>query len=128
MEEGHDSKAEQGEFYLTINTPLGMHYQVHHSDLLDKLLVEFEDLFIKPTTLPLTRMFDHAINLKPNAKPINIRSYRYPPIQKTEIEKMVREMLQQSIIRSSQSPFTSPVLLVKKKRWIMEFLCGLSPT
>ena len=56
-----------------------------------------------------------TLNQKPSMELINIRSYRYSPIQKSEIEKMVKDMLQQFIIRPSQSPFGSPVLLVKKK-------------
>lgn len=78
--------------------------------------------------LPLTREFDHAINLKPNSEPINIRSYHYPPVQKSMIEKMVREMVQQPFIKPNHSSFASHVLLVKKKRWVMAVLCGLSPT
>ena len=66
---------------------------VHHLDLLNTMLVEYEDLFVEPTSLPPTRIYDHTINLKPNMEPINIRSYRCPPIQKNEIEKMVRDML-----------------------------------
>ena len=79
------------------------------------LLHEFHDLFQEPTTLPPQRPLDHAIHLKPNTEPVNIRSYRYNPAQKTEIEKQVKDMLTNSIIQPSQSPFASPIFLVKKK-------------
>ena len=51
----------------------------------------------------------------PQVKPVNIRSYRYPPKLKIEIERLVKDMLSQSIIRPSRNPFASHVLLVKKK-------------
>lgn len=40
--------------------------------------------------------------------------YRYPFYQKAEIERMVQELLKSRLIRSSTSPFSSHVLLVKK--------------
>ncbi|KAH9782770.1 hypothetical protein KPL71_009054 [Citrus sinensis] len=80
------------------------------------LLQKFKALFTSPTGLPPQWLFDHKIHLIPNSKPVNVRPYRYPYyFQKTEMEKLVREMLTQGIIKPSQSPFSSPVMLVKKK-------------
>ena len=58
---------------------------------------------------------DHHITLKERTEPINVRPYRYAYFQKDEIEKQVHDMLKLGLIRPSTSPFSSPVLLVKKK-------------
>ncbi|KAL4271478.1 hypothetical protein GQ457_13G013980 [Hibiscus cannabinus] len=79
------------------------------------LLVEYEYVFVAPRGLPPVRDNDHAIHLQPLAKPVNVRPYRYPYIQKEEIERQVQHMLDHQLIRKSTSPFSSPVLLVKKK-------------
>ena len=79
------------------------------------LLKEFTVVFQEPSSLPPFRDTDHRIHLKSDASPVNVRPYRYPHFQKSEMEKLVQEMLQQGIIRTSHSPYSSPVLLVKKK-------------
>lgn len=81
---------------------------------LDSLLKQFADTFDEPIGLPPTRTHDHAIILKEGTAPISVRPYRYPFFQKEEIEKIVRELLKIEVIRLSQSPFSSPVLLVRK--------------
>lgn len=72
-------------------------------------------MFAEPTGLLQHKPWDHTIPLLPGAKPVNIRPYRYTPEQKAEIEAQVREMLKAGLIVPSVSPFSSPVLLVKKK-------------
>lgn len=79
------------------------------------LLQQYRHLFATPTSLPPPRTITHQIHLLPNTEPINIRPYRYPHFQKSEIEKQVHDMLSTGLIQLSHSPFSSPVLLVKKK-------------
>ena len=65
--------------------------------------------------LPPTRQYDHSIPLVQGAQPFSMRPYRFAPELKTEIEKQVQEMLDNGVIQHSNSPFSSPVLLVRKK-------------
>ncbi|KAL4354151.1 hypothetical protein GQ457_06G015870 [Hibiscus cannabinus] len=89
------------------------------------LLLEFASIFAEPHDLPPIRENDHAIHLDPLAKPVNVRPYRYPYFEKTEVERQVQIMLDNHLTRRSTSSFSSPVLLVKKKGWDIAFLCGL---
>ncbi|KAL5698643.1 hypothetical protein ACHQM5_029654 [Ranunculus cassubicifolius] len=74
-----------------------------------------KELFSEQQSLPPARPQDHVIKLKEGSEAISIRPYRYPHIQKTEIEKQITDMLATGIIQPSQSPFTSPVILIRKK-------------
>lgn len=71
--------------------------------------------------MPHFRSHNHSILLASAAKPINVRPYRYPHFQKAEIEKLLSEMLQSSIIQPSTNPYSSLVLLVKKKDGLWRF-------
>ncbi|CAM8999668.1 unnamed protein product [Rhodiola kirilowii] len=82
---------------------------------LTALLSTFKEVFLPPCGLPPVRATDHSIPLIAGTNPVNVRPYRYPHFQKTEIETMIQTMLKDGIIRPSRSPFSSPVLLVKKK-------------
>ena len=72
-------------------------------------------MFETPKGLPPIRDHDHAIHLIPGSVPPNTRPYRYPYVQKSEIERMIAEMLEAGIIQPSQSSFSAPVVLVHKK-------------
>ena len=82
---------------------------------LQKVLNNHSKVFETPKVLPPIRDHDDAIRLIPRSVPPNIKPYRYPYAQKSEIEHMVAEMLEAGIIQPSQSSFSGPVVLVHKK-------------
>ena len=83
--------------------------------VLKDLFTSYADIFQSQLQLPPHRVQDHAITLKEGTNPINVRPYRYPHSQKNEIERLVQDMLKVGIIQPSVSPFSSPLILVKKK-------------
>ncbi|XP_027062727.1 uncharacterized protein [Coffea arabica] len=87
----------------------------------ETLLQDYKDVFQTPSSLPPSRSVDHEIPLKQEAQPFKLKPYRYPHCHKEEIEKQVAEMLQKGIVKHSNSPFASPVLLVKKKEGTWRF-------
>lgn len=92
-----------------------LEHQEQIPNVVQTVLTEFSSVFDEPKGLPPIRQFDHTIPLLPGAGPVNVRPYRYTPVQKNEIESQVQEMLSKGIIQPCSSPFSSPVLLVKKK-------------
>ncbi|XP_074297855.1 uncharacterized protein LOC141628647 [Silene latifolia] len=111
---------DKGQFFAIqvqpTSSPLLAHDQVSTvPPEIQKVLHEFGDLFIEPKELPPHRNYDHRVHLNPGIPPINVRPYRYPMIQKNAIEQITREMMEAGVVRPSQSPFSSPVVMVKKK-------------
>lgn len=86
------------------------------------ILKKFEDVFTWPEKLPPRRDIEHHIHLK-NTDSVNVRPYHYAFQQKAKIERLVDEMLTAGIIRPSNSPYSSLVLLVRKKdaRWRVDY-------
>lgn len=85
-----------------------------------EVLTKFSRVFSLPQELPPIRCIDHTIVLKDGpirvwTNPIRLRPYRYGPIQKDVIERIIQELLGSVIIQSSNSPHSSPMVLVKNK-------------
>ena len=87
-----------------------------------QLLDQYNDVFAEPTELPPHRNQDHTIPLIPGAAPTHVRAYRVPHHQKEEMTKQIQQLLKAHFIRHSQSPYSAPVILVKKKDGTMR-LC-----
>lgn len=108
-------QGEQVYFLIQVSTVEKQEENKETTKRVSKLLEEYEDVFSIPVQLPPKRRQDHHIPIKEGSKPVNANPYRCPYFQKEEIEKIIKEMLSNGIIRHSTSPFASPVLLVKKK-------------
>ncbi|GKD81651.1 hypothetical protein Tco_1348490, partial [Tanacetum coccineum] len=97
----------------TTNDTLQLADMVPHD--LATVLHGFASVFAVPTGLPPSRTKDHCIVLHEGVNAVKVRSYRYPVSQKAQIETMVVDMLREGLIQPSTSPFSAPVLLVRKK-------------
>ena len=82
-----------------------------HARRLREFMEEFSDIF---TDQPgCTRLAEHAIQLNSN-KPIRVKPYPIPFAKVSDIEREVDMMLKLGVIEPSKSPYSCPLLLVKK--------------
>jgi hypothetical protein len=76
---------------------------------------EFKDIFHNDNkTLTFTNQIKHTIKTTDEI-PVHTKSYRYPFVHKAEVAKQIEKMLENGIIRPSQSPWSSPIWIVPKK-------------
>ena len=62
----------------------------------------------------------HEINLTTD-EPVKLAAYRVSPKEKQIIREQVKEMLENKVIEESNSPYSAPVVLVKKKNGKIRF-------
>jgi len=65
---------------------------------LQLLLDRFSHLFAEPMLLPPRHSRDHQISLLLDSTPTNVRPYRYAQIEKDEIERAVKALLETRLI------------------------------
>ena len=66
-------------------------------------------------------MVSHIIDTR-NTQPVRDKMRRVPPKWRDEIEEQIQEMLMNGICRESKSPWSSQVLLVRKRDGTMRFV------
>ena len=69
----------------------------------------------KGTGLGCCKVAEHEIILEPGTKPIKQRYYPVSPFKQKIIDDEVEEMLKLGVIEKSNSPWSSPVCLARKK-------------
>ena len=83
---------------------------------LQELLDEFKDVFVgRDFRLGSTGVVEHEIHT--HGPPIRQPFRRQNPEVRRQEQEQLKEMLEQGIVRPSSSPWASPVVMVKKKRW-----------
>lgn len=77
----------------------------------------FKDVFEKKAAerFPISRPYDHAIELKPGFVPRNCKVYPLTPKEEEAMTEFVDENLRKGYIRKSTSPMASPFFFVGKK-------------
>ena len=86
-----------------------------------KLLKKYKRVFAEHEyDLGQTSLVKHTIPLT-DEQPIKQRPYRTPYALQEKVKAQVKEMADHGIIRRSASPWTSPVVMVKKKDGKMRF-------
>ena len=86
---------------------------------------DFRDVFaLGPLELGKTSLVKHTIKIT-NPNPFKERYRRIPPHQFEEVRKHLKEMEDIGAIRRSNSPWASPVVLVKKKDGSLRFCIDL---
>lgn len=85
------------------------------------LLLEFQDVFSDEIIAGNYEGVQHQIKLKEGAQPIKQNTRKVPMHVEAEVNKLLEEMKEKGVIEESQSPWVSPVLLVKKKDGSIRF-------
>ncbi|KAI9182262.1 hypothetical protein LWI28_023696 [Acer negundo] len=78
---------------FSLDSPRLSQEEQYQSSHLQQLLEKFRDVFDEPNSLPPSRTHDHKVPLIPGSGPVCVKPYRYPYYQKSEIERLVAEML-----------------------------------
>ena len=85
------------------------------------LLHQYKDVFsLSEQDLGRTNLIGHQIDTG-NARPIKQKPRRTSPSKRAEIERQVEDLLQRGVVKKSNSPWSSPVVLVTKKDGYQRF-------
>ncbi|GFU95172.1 transposon Ty3-I Gag-Pol polyprotein [Trichonephila clavipes] len=110
-----DDQQETSESRMNCSLMMSLELSDEQRNKLSELLRKFSGLFTKTdkSTAAKTNV-KHRIFTGDHA-PINQRAYRVSPTERRIIHEEVQKMLDEGIVQPSESPWSSPVVLVRKK-------------
>ncbi|UYV64286.1 hypothetical protein LAZ67_3000151 [Cordylochernes scorpioides] len=106
--ENIEKQNENYEIQFQINKKISFKEQ----ERLKQILAKYTDLF--SSRLGRTNLAKHQIHTE-DAKPIKHKPYRVSAKERTIIKDQIDKMLEEGIIRPSSSPWSFPVILVKRR-------------
>ena len=85
--------------------------------MIPKHYQEYKDVFEKKASerFPISRSYDHAIDLKPDFIPRNCKVYPLSQKEEAAMNEFINDNLRKGYIRPSTSPMASPFFFVGKK-------------
>ncbi|GFV50906.1 hypothetical protein TNCV_3921991 [Trichonephila clavipes] len=110
-----DDQQETSESQMNYSLMMSPELSDEQRNKLSELLRKFSGLFTKTdkSTAAKTNV-KHRIFTGDHA-PINQRAYRVSPTERRIIHEEVQKMLDEGIVQPSESPWSSPIVLVRKK-------------
>jgi len=100
---------------------LGTCLTLNEKTAMRQLIRRYADIFAHKTEPKgRTHLIEHNIELTEN-QPIRQRAYKQALIEKEKTRKAINDLLDQGIIQPSCSPWSSPVVLIKKKNGEIRF-------
>lgn len=97
------------------------HLSPAEAQIIQDLIGEFAECFSTSSRVRRTQMVKHRIITDEATRPVYQHPYRVSPKERDIIKDQVQEMLQDDVIQPSNSPWASPVVLVRKKDNTMRF-------
>ena len=117
---GKESSVDQAELW---NLVLGAGDQLNQNEkeMLFSLLMEYKDVFsFRSSDLGHTSLLQHRINTGSEG-PIQCPPRRIPQARREDVRRLLREMLDNGIVEPSEGPWSSPIVLAKKKDGTLRF-------
>lgn len=92
------------------------HLNKEEKEELENICESFSDIFFLPGDhLSSTDTIEHEIKTT-EPSPVVTKNYRYPKVHEQEVQDQIRKMIDQNIIRPSNSPWSAPLWVVPKKK------------
>lgn len=79
------------------------------------LLNKYSTIFTRGFSRSRVTTGELQIRLKNPDKFVERRPYRLSPVEREKVQQIIKELIDNDIVRESKSPYSSPIILVKKK-------------